>query len=444
MGLDTSPDWLQLALVLGISAWLAMLSLNRLQGMDQRLMLAGLLAGLLFYSGIGAAHPYVTMQYTGFYCVFAVALVLGFHVGLMLFRPLGAAGGQGLAQLLQALERPSLWRWVIPAYLLLAAFPLFWPEWRVALLLAPQAPDLGVSFARRFSEEPDLANRLVTYARLLLMPFFFIALFRLRRRLDLVALVLVLLLYLDYTAENYIGRGEVMLNLGLLLLAAWFLHPGYRLRLALAGAVVLPLLVYGLYVYGALRLGRDVGDVSLWQALGVVLAVEWGFPRDVGMPLIQAGARVDLGAYFTWMATLPLPKLITGPIEGARVNYEISSLMLGREVGEPGWYVVLPGLVAEAVYLFGPYLFWLHALFAGGMAAFLVRLLERTPQALFLRLWLVLMLAYVLNRAGIGAVLPVVVNEMALLYLMIALAVWLQRRHGAVQPLSMLVARCKG
>ncbi len=165
-----------------------------------------------------------------------------------------------------------------------------------------------------------------------------------------------------------------------------------------------------------------------------VLARELGFLKNVGVTVLEAGARVDIGAYFTWIATLPIPKVLTGDIEGARINYEISEIVLGLPIGSPGWYVVLPGLVVESVYIYGRYFFWLHGIFLGIMAAFFARIAERVPQFLFLYLYIVLMFAYVLNRAGISALLPTIINEFLFFYLFLFFVIFRTRRRAFKDP----------
>ena len=167
-----------------------------------------------------------------------------------------------------------------------------------------------------------------------------------------------------------------------------------------------------------------------------MLENEISFPRNVGVPIIESGARVDLAAYARWMLTLPIPKLLTGEIEGARVNYEISDLVLGLGRGARGWYIVLPGLVAESVSIFGRYFFWLHAVFIAFLAALVMRLMERTPQLLFLQAYVVVTFAYHVNRGGISGPLGILVNEFMLFYLFVFIMVFgVLRKHRGLPGL---------
>lgn len=427
-------DLAKLFLIIVGSLFLGSIALLATRGTAQRLMLFGFLCGLAWYSGIGAAAPEVPSYFIGYYFVFFAAVIIGFHFARPVFLSFGLALGRQMPPVLGSMDRGKGWTWLIATYVLLSAFPLVWPEFRLHNLLVPPSPDLRTVFFQQFTEEPDAVLKLVSYAHLLLTPFFYLSLYHLRHRLRWIIAVFALLLYMKYVALAYIGRGDVMMHIGLLVLAVWFLRPAHRRTIIAIVVALSPVFFYSFYWYGRIRIGGAVGDVGFGEAMFSILAGELGFPKDVGVPILEAGARVDLGAYFTWIATLPIPKVLTGAIEGARVNYEISEFVLGSPIGSLGWYVVLPGLVAESIYIYGPYFFWLHGIFLGIMAAFFVRLAERVPQFLFLYLYLVLMFAYVLNRAGIAALLPPVINKFLLFYLFLFFAIYRTRHRTHTAP----------
>lgn len=262
----------------------------------------------------------------------------------------------------------------------------------------------------------NLFLKIVDYARTLLAPFFYIALYRYRQRIIWAAFILVSLLYVQYLVDGTVGRGSAVMILMLLGLSIWIPRPRYRWALVVGTLVLIPLVLMASYAFSITRIGGTVSDFTLMKAAGTILEQETSFPRKVGMPIIEAGARVDLFDYAKWIITLPVPKVLIGEIEGARINYEISDIVLGGRRGERVWYIVLPGLVAESVYIYGPYFFWLHGVFIAFLAALMMRVMEGTPQLLFLKAFLVLQFGYVLNRAGIAALLPVIVNHFLLFY----------------------------
>jgi hypothetical protein len=414
---DLDPT--KLILVITGSIALGVLALLSARGTIQRLMLFSLLGGLFFYSGIGTAYSEVHVSFVGFYFAFVLAVVLGFHLGRSVFLDMSVTVGRAITPILGRMDRGIVWKVLIAAYIFFSIFPLLWPEPRLQQLVMPPAPDLIEMLSGRFNEEVDPLLVIVGYLRLLFTPLFFVALYRLRHKLPSIALIFLFLLYVRYVENAYLGRGAVVMHMAILLMAVWFLRPGYRGRVAVTVALLAPLLLYAFYMYALVRIGDVVGDIGFVEALKAILDTELGFVRDVGTVILASGARVDLMEYFTWIVTLPVPKILSGVIEGARVNYEISELVLGVPIGEYGWYVVLPGVVAESIYIFGTWLFWLHGVFLGFIASFFARLTERVPQFVFLYFYLVVMFGYVLNRGGVAALLPPLINEFLLFYLLV-------------------------
>jgi len=387
----------------------------------QRLALIGVVVGLYIYSGVGATYREVSQTYVAYYFLFMVALLAGFHVAREVFQSMTLRLGRRVRPLITRIQAHPIWLAIITTYVLLHLFGLVYPEFRLRLLVAPPAPDLTTVFLSRFSaQHVDVLSRLVRYSLLLLEPFFYIALFRWRNSFIWLAVLLFLPLYLEYVDNAYIGRGRVMVVLAVLLMAAWYLRPRYRICVAVVAGVALVGGLYVSYIYARVRLGGTVRQVGALQAVSSVVESETSFPRYAGERIIESEHHVNLRSYLTWIVTLPIPKLLTGPIPGARINYEMAEIYLRRSVGQRGWYVALPGLVAESVYIFGSRLFWLHGVFLGVLCALMVMLLEPVREFTILLLYVVTLFAYTLNRAGVAAVLPVVINNFLLLYVFLA------------------------
>jgi hypothetical protein len=427
-------DNFKLVVILAGSLLVGSIGLLFIRGSLQRIMLCGILGGLIFYSGIGGADLSVPTEFVWIYFGFYLSVVVGFCAGRPFVGWIGARVSKRLTPVYMKTDAGEGWRYIVWLYLGLSIVPLVWPEMKLGNLFSPQAPDLGSMFLREFVREPDPVTKLLNYVRLVLAPFFYIGLYYYKNNLRAIFAIFALLVYLEYSVNSYVGRSTVMLYLGTLFLAVWFLRPEHQKKMLFGLIVTLPSIFYAFYLYQLVRLGGEVVGISLFEAMQGVLQVEWGFPKDVGVPIITSGKHVDLGGYFAWIFTLPIPKIFTGPIDGARINYEISTVVLGLPAGVEGWYVVLPGLVAESVYIFGVEFFWIHGVCIGLLAVITARALERMPQTVFLQMNIVLVFGYVLNRAGIGGVLPILVNQLFVPYLIILLLLSLfgqpARRRG--------------
>lgn len=400
------------------------LAVLTVRGFWQRIMLIGILSGFLLYSGIGIAHLEVPNDYLIYYFGFLIAFSFAFLFFRVAFVGISIQSGRGLTRVFANVHNSPWWASIIWVYLLLHLVLLIYPEFRLHYLLAPPPLDLTTVWIAMFEpQEQNFLLKLIWYADILLTPFFYIALFRYRQHIWRAGLILALLLYIQYVAGGYISRSEIGMALAIILLVQWVNQPRSRPKLMLGVAVMTPLLLVAFYVHTVVRIGGIVEDLNPAHAIITVLESEIMFPRNVGIPIIEGGERVCLIDYAKWIIALPIPKVLTGEI-GARINFEISEIVLGVGPGEIGWYVVLPGLMVESVYIYGNYFFWLHGVFIALLAAFVIRLLERTPQLLFFKAYVIVLFAFVLNRAGIGGLLPVVVNEFLLFYLYVFVVVF--------------------
>lgn len=393
------------------------LTFRAVKGYWQRFLWLGLISGVFIYNGVGAAYAEVPGNYLIYYFGFILALACSFFFFTATFAGLSRHSGRVLNQALSDIDRQRGWDIIIWAFLFLHFIPLLYPEFRLYEFFNPTPPDLKASFLKRFQvQEVNVFLKITDYVRTLMTPFFFIALYKHRRQIIKVVLVLLFLLYIQYVDKSYIDRSAVGMTALLIFISLWVIRPDYRKRLVVIGIALGPLVIAASYFYGIIRIGGGTHDFNFWQAVWEMIYQETGFPIRVGMPIIESGQRVDLSSYFRWILTLPIPKILTGDIAGARINYEISEVILGTSMGGRDWYVVLPGAVAESVYIYGRSFFWLHGVFIGFLGAVVVRLVERAPQLLFLQAHLVLLFFYVLNRAGIAALLPDIVNHFILFY----------------------------
>jgi len=415
-----------LFLIFAGTALIGRMSLLGVTTQWQRISLLSMLGCFFLYNGIGASYPEVPSYYLVYYFGFLLAFAVTFKFFANAFLPLSRRVGCVLSNVLKRVEYGAGWRLVIPSYFALNLILLVYPEFRLHLLLSPLPPDLTTYFLQRFEPQViDIPLKLVYYITLLLSPFFYIALFRYRRRMWRVVLILTGILYIEYVNKNgYIGRGQVVMTIALIVIALWDLRPRLRPALIFGTVSLLPFILVASYVYGVVRISGQVGSLNFSQAIVSVVESEISFPRDVGMLIIESAKRVDFYNYIKWIITLPIPKILTGEITGSRVNYEIAEYVLGVGPGQKGWYVILPGLVSESVYIYGNYFFLIHGIFIGFIAAFIVRIIEGTPQLLFLKAHVVLLLSYVVNRAGISALLPKITNEFLLFYLYVFILIF--------------------
>lgn len=176
------------------------LSVAQTRGIWQRLLLLGMYAGLLFYSGIGAAYYDVPNYYLFYYFGFIFAFAFAFWFFNAIFNRLSISSGNALQGVFKHVECSSLWLSIIWLYIIVNLFPLVYPEMRLYLITNPPLPDLATGFALRWlPQRIDVLSKLIDYIRMLLTPFFFIALYRYRNKTFHLILIILLILYVQLT-----------------------------------------------------------------------------------------------------------------------------------------------------------------------------------------------------------------------------------------------------
>ena len=415
-------DPLKLAIVLSTTVLFLFLIYRTLNKSDRAAAYLPIF-GFFLYSGIASAlkdvPDYLVWSYSVFVAVFFFALFLG----LGFFRKLFSRSAVALEDALAALQSPRVASWIILAFVFFNLLRLLFPEFRLHLLFAPPMPDIKAWFAARFESEPGGVRKFLQYPIIFLTPFFYIALFALREQVWKVCLLVFGLLYVSYVDAGYLGRGSLVFALIFVALYVWFLRPDRRVVTLLIALGVGPTLIFGFYLYTFLRLGVSADKVDFATALGAVFLSEFSFLAHTGVPLLESGETVDWQRYVLWLVTLPIPGVFKQGLDLALVNYEISEIVLNKSVGDRGFYVVLPGLLAEAYFIYGSLAFWVHAAFLGMLLAFYRVVVGAGEAGTSVFLYVLMIYFYTLNRAGVGAALPLLFNEFFLLFVYIFLRV---------------------
>lgn len=200
----------------------------------------------------------------------------------------------------------------------------------------------------------------------------------------------------------------------LFILVYWNENPSKRSVVLISSSILFPFVLYFFFLYTYLRHGSTI-DISVIDAISLIVESETGFIRNAGNILVEKNVFADFSRYFSWVLTLFLPIGFVYKFEQIELNFEMSSHILGYAYGS-GWYVNLPGPLAESIYIYGSYFFWVHFLLLGIFAAFLTKLFTESKSYYLLLIYITLILSYNFNRAGIASILPLLTNQFWLLY----------------------------
>jgi hypothetical protein len=417
-----------LLLIFGVSGLILCICWRRTVTGIEKLFLSGTVAGLLLHCGIGAALEPVHWDYVACYCVFLATYGLSFVWILGKTRRMSFRHPDAYRRI-EVFAKDSGLRWLaLVAYCVCCLVPLLYPQFRLSLLWNPPLPDVTkvANFGLPLEELPLL--RLNRYALQMVWPFYLIALYAFRKRLIVLALCTIGPVYCAYCSAGYVGRGDFLVC-GLFFAGMiWFHRPQFRGRLVVLSGVALLIALPLFESYGRLRAGdQPATSESASERIQSVLLVEAAFPRSWER-VVSSGRNADLGEYFKWMLTLPIPKLLTGDISGARINFELNEIVSGVAAGSQNFYVVLTGPVSESVYIYGPAFFWVHAAFIGVLSGLLCMLVGRSRVLLAVGVQLALLIAYGFSRGGVAAVLPTIANGYLSLWMLLVVLLLRSRR----------------
>src|SRR3546814_7226870 len=104
-------------------------------------------------------------------------------------------------------------------------FKIVYPELILNLLISPPPPNIILWFSARFLDQANNIQNLINYIDILITPFFYIALYFIRRSIYVLAGIVFLVLYIEYVDAAYIARGAAISILLIIFLAIWYERP---------------------------------------------------------------------------------------------------------------------------------------------------------------------------------------------------------------------------
>ena len=83
---------------------------------------------------------------------------------------------------------------------------------------------------------------------------------------------------------------------------------------------------------------------------------------------------------------------------------------LGLDVSDSSFFILLPGVVGESIYVFGPFLFFLHAVLLGVFIKFVITTFTSNDIFTYLYMYFIVSCSFMLARAGTISVYPIMVK----------------------------------
>lgn len=393
-------DYYSLWGVVGITSLLALFVIR---SMDKKQKIFFLLVYffLLIYSGLGGALKSANKEYLFFFFSYisVLSLVLKKYDGKIVYNR------EELVSLTSFLDLHYIN--IIIVFILLDLSTLIYPENKLFLLISPPTADnLNHDFTD--SGSGGIIEQIIYLLRTTLIPFFYWALYKLRNRKELLIGVLIIDMYIQFCANHYLARNQ-MLTAALLVFIPYFQSVSSKKKVAfiILTIVAIPFLSYFFYVYSFIRKGH--GAIA-YSGIDTNMAMQLLLGQEIGYPLyydyfFEAPYNM-IGQYFVWMLLLPLPGFLKFGYGLNKVNYSFSTAVTGLTPTDKGFGVLLPGLVGESIFMFGSYLFLLHALILGLIMKIVCNTLKQTESFTYIYYYFAVEFSFILGRAGTAAVYP--------------------------------------
>lgn len=368
------------------------------------------------YSGMGVAWQGCKKDYLFYYtiwmCIFSFTVCLS-----MGKKKYASIEGVNSSHTSGIINYANLF---IVAYFLIEFFSLA-SKGKLMNLVSPPSPDLlGV-----VEEGSGGGGGLLYYLKHIIFIFYFVALYKYRNQIVKLFFLLFLPFYIEYAGSAYMARSTVMAYLIIYVIAIYYYNPQIRRKIRIAVFAGLPILLVGLSFYTFIRLGHEI-DISPSDAIGLLVYQETSYPTHFTVMEKMPDNTDLLGDYIQWLLTLPLPGFLKDSSKDYFFNAIFTERLYGVYRGQMGFSVSLPGIVNEGIFIFGNWLYVLHAIILGLFVGITYRLV-RYKEEFFLFLYVSIFLASLLARAGTVSAYSVYLKDI-LVYEIIMLYILHSRR----------------
>ena len=283
----------------------------------------------------------------------------------------------------------------IKFYFLFQFFQLIYPTNKLGNLIHLTRPD--VNTALEASLEHSMFN---TLSQVLSLMFYVFLSKYVKNPAKLITLLLFST-YLSYASSSYLSRGGILRLLVVVFFLFYINYPKIRkiLLLSALGSVTSLMIFFVSYMY--VRTGEAFKAVSLSTAIEKIVEIELSFSYNFDTVLrVSETPRIGIWQFLLWFVALPLPGFMKPGVFSDTINVLYTYDILGMDVGDASFFVQLPGLAIEGVYLFGLYLYPLHAILFAIMINYLINTLRQSPVFAFLCIYYIINIPFQAIRGG--------------------------------------------
>lgn len=372
---------------------------------------------LFVYSGYGIGLDEVCPEYSYYYSIFIIFVSLGMYISRKC--NLGTSIDYNWAVYLHVFVDKNAKK-ILIIYLGLSLLLLLYPEFKLFNLFTPPVPDIKEHIAERFEQHNlTLYEIVISNIENILLPFFLLSLYKYRKNLILLSLFVFCNLYINYCKDAYIGRGIILVYIMLVFFLIYKYKPILGKFLIIAGLVVTPLLVIFMVQYTYIRLGRTASDLNFQNALEILMYQETSYPIHFSEILVNTNDAGIWRDYLIWLLTLPLPGFLKNFNVDFAFNVRFSEYLLGDYRESNTFFILLPGIVGESVYILGKYLFWIQGLWYGFLSGIVFKILNKYDTLYPLLIYSAIIMGYFINRGGTPSGYPFLLKQLLVFFLLL-------------------------
>lgn len=253
--------------------------------------------------------------------------------------------------------------YILIIYPLLILSLLVFPENKLSVLLNPPSVDINsVMDVVTLESGVDTFTAVVMVIKYIIQPFYFLSLVKLKNKPIQLLFLIIAPLYFIYCKDEYISRTDIMLNFIFFVCILYYFNKEYRRKILFFSAIMLVLSVFFLAAYTAIRVGEKGGNMSFSESIESLFAIEGTFPLWFDNIYYNFDKTTYITDYTLWVLTQPIPGFLKSWLVDFNLNISIAKVLLDVDHSETVSFVPLTGLVCESVFVFGKYLFFLHAI----------------------------------------------------------------------------------
>lgn len=398
-----------LLLVIAVSA-IPLFFIFRTKDFQSRFFFSVIVFFVFFYCGFGAALNNANYEYINYYVIYFLVLWLTIKLVKIKVRPFNINKEHNLEE---NIKRVGVF--VISFYTLLNLSNLFFPEFLLNRLFNPPSPDLRSQMDIIFNTQTVTRSPMesvIYYLFQLVLPFYFWALYLFKDNIIKLFFIVIFNDYIEYCAHAYLARSIIFVSMLIIGIAYYSsLSEKARKKFIIGVIISIPLIGYAFFQYSLLRAGDTASRMSMSEANQALIYQEISYPLqyDDYKNFFNIGYFQN---YIEWILALPLPGFMKSVTQN--FNQLFSVELLGVSQLDKNFYVLLPGLVGESLFICGKYFFIFHAMFLGFILKVSYLFLRKSKTFIFLFYYCAFYFSFDLCRGGTVSIYPFVFKHLVI------------------------------